>query len=266
MSKRKLTADEAVADILLLVDNESDVDDDKFNDDLDKIYDSDDLNPAQQDRSDDEDSSDSDGDVEIDIQKLLGKILTKKRLVSSIDKSLDENCYDRHDFGVAEDLPSEKVLQVFLSPKKKYNTKKIFCTNKKLPNASRQRACDVLPRTPQPLTLLPLASGIDSSNDAFKILFPDQMVQLIVDKINTKIKHIKDNLPAYYNKSDKITFIRPFDQREFHAFISLFYACGHFGQSMHTCKMLFSEAPGYPVFSANMLKHKIFISLFGYIF
>ena len=37
MSKRKLTAEEAVADILRFVDNESDVDDDKFNDDLDKI-------------------------------------------------------------------------------------------------------------------------------------------------------------------------------------------------------------------------------------
>ena len=48
MPKRKLTADEAVADILRFVDNESNVDnDDEFNDDLDKIYDSDDLNAAQ---------------------------------------------------------------------------------------------------------------------------------------------------------------------------------------------------------------------------
>ena len=37
MSKRKLTAEEAVADFLRFVDNERDVDDDKFNDDLDKI-------------------------------------------------------------------------------------------------------------------------------------------------------------------------------------------------------------------------------------
>ena len=38
MSKRKLTADEAVADILPFLDNESDFDDDGFNDDLDKIW------------------------------------------------------------------------------------------------------------------------------------------------------------------------------------------------------------------------------------
>ena len=48
MPKRKLTADESVADILRFVDNESNVDnDDEFNDDFDKIYDSDDLNAAQ---------------------------------------------------------------------------------------------------------------------------------------------------------------------------------------------------------------------------
>ena len=180
MSKRKLTADEAVADILRFVDNKSDVDNDEFNYDLDKIYDSDDLNAAQEDSSYDEDLCGSDGDVEIDIQRPPQKILTKKRLVSSIDNSLDENCYDPHDFGVAEDLAREKVLGAFLGPKKNPNTKNIFWANKKPPYAGRQRACDVLPRTTQPSTLLPFASGIDSMSDAFQILFPDQMVQLII--------------------------------------------------------------------------------------
>ena len=109
MSKRKVAADEAVVDILRFLDNESDIDDDKFNYVLDTIYDSDDLNAAEEDSSHDKYSSDSDRLVEIDIQKLLGKILTKKRLVNSIFKSLGENCYDPHDFGVAEDLASEKV-------------------------------------------------------------------------------------------------------------------------------------------------------------
>ena len=177
--------------------NESIVDDDEFNDNLGKIYNIDDLHAAQQDSSDDEDSSGSDGDVEFDIQRPPRKILTKKWLVNSVDKSLDEHYYDPHDFGVAEDLASEKVLEAFLGPKKNRNIKKIFWTNKKPPNGGRQRACDVLPRTTQPSTLLPVASGIDSINDAFQILFPDQMVQLIVDKTNTKIQHVKDNLPAY---------------------------------------------------------------------
>ena len=65
MPKRKLTADEAVADTLQFVDNESEVDDDEFNGDLDKIYNSDDLNAVQQDSSDDENSSGSDGYIEL---------------------------------------------------------------------------------------------------------------------------------------------------------------------------------------------------------
>ena len=92
------------------MDNESDVEDDEFNDNLDKNYDSDDPNAAQRDSSDDEDSSDSDGDVQIDIQRPFRKILTKKQSLD--DKSLDENCYDPHDFGVAEDLAREKFFFV----------------------------------------------------------------------------------------------------------------------------------------------------------
>ena len=46
-------------------------------------------------------------DAEIDIQRPAQNILAKKWLINSIDKSLDENCYDRHDFGVAEDVSSE---------------------------------------------------------------------------------------------------------------------------------------------------------------
>ena len=46
-------------------------------------------------------------DAEIGIQRPAQNILAKKWLINSIDKSLDENCYDPHDFGVAEDLSSE---------------------------------------------------------------------------------------------------------------------------------------------------------------
>ena len=130
------------------MDNESDVEDDEFNEDLDKMYDDEDLNAAQQDSFNDEDSCDSVGDLEIDIQKPHGKILTRKRLVKSIHKSLDKSCYDPHDFGNADDLASEKVLEAFLGPKKNLNTNKIFRANKRPPNDGCQRACDVLPHTP----------------------------------------------------------------------------------------------------------------------
>ena len=46
-------------------------------------------------------------DAEICIQRPAQNILAKKWLINSIYKSLDENCYDPHDFGVVEDLSSE---------------------------------------------------------------------------------------------------------------------------------------------------------------
>ena len=46
-------------------------------------------------------------DAEIGIQRPAQNILAKKWLINSIYKSLDENCYDPHDFGVVEDLSSE---------------------------------------------------------------------------------------------------------------------------------------------------------------
>lgn len=179
-------------------------------------------------------------------------ILTKTRLVNSINKSLN----------ILMILLSLKILQkaseAFLGPKKNPNTKKIFWTNKKPPNADRKRACDVLASTPQPSTLLPFASGIDSLNDTSQISFPDQMVQLFVDKTNTKIQHIKNNLPTYYSKSDKNTVIQPLDQREFHAFIGLLYARGLLvfldNQCIRTIHifLIFSEIAGHPLFSATM--------------
>ena len=195
MSKRKLTADDGDAA-----------------DDLNEIYDDGDINVAQE-ESDDGNSSDrDDGDPEDSSQRPPRKILTYKRLVNSIDKSLDENCYDPHDFAVVENPKNETVLTGFSGSKKNPKTKKIFWTNKKPQNAGRQRACDILPRSPKPSTLLSL--GIDTIVDAFHMLFPDEMVQLIVSNTNAKIQHIKDNLLPYYNRSDKNTFIRSLDQHE----------------------------------------------------
>ena len=82
------------------------------------------------------------------------------------------------------------------------------------------------------------------------------MGQLIIDKTNIKTQHVKYILLADYNKSDKNTFIQPLDQRQFYAFIGLFYTHGLLGQSMHTYKMDFSETAGDSVFSATMWKHR----------
>ena len=61
------------------------------------------------------------------------------------------------------------------------------------------------------------------------------MVQLIADKTNTKIQHVKDNLSGCYKTSGKNTFIHSHDQCKLCAFIGfLLYTSGLLAQPMHT--------------------------------
>lgn len=258
MSKRKLTAEEAIEDILRFVENPTD--DVEINDDdyIDELY-GDEMNTSVVENDDesaanDSDADDSDSDSDNDIERPPPKLLTRKRLVNSIDKSLDETCYEKHNFGMVEDKDKATVLTGYLGPKKKPTTRKIFWTNAMPNTVGQHRSCDVLPRAPNPLTLLPIASDIDSITDAFHVLFPIEMVELIVKHTNTKIQHVLDNLPDHRLRS--CTYIRLLTHCELYAFIGLLYARGLLGQSMHATSILFSETAGHPIFGATMSRHR----------
>ena len=151
MSKRKLTSEEAVANILRFV--EADDDNNYFEsdcenelslagDDLDEIYDDndDDRNPADEDSGNDdedeaEDKSSSAGD-QFQPKPQPGnrqprKMLTYNRLVNLIDKSLDPSCFDPHDFGTVDNDEHETVLTGYLGSKKNPVTETILWPNKK---------------------------------------------------------------------------------------------------------------------------------------
>ena len=130
MSKRKLTADEVIQDILRFVEN--DRNEDEFVDDLDEVYDDDDINAAIDSDDGESSSSDTDGNEN---ERPPRKILTAKRLVNSIDKSLDETCYDKHNFGMVENDDEAVILTGYLGPKKNPKTEKVFWTNS-MPNNS----------------------------------------------------------------------------------------------------------------------------------
>ena len=77
-------------------------------------------------------------------------------MVNSIDKSLDENLYDFHNFGLVheEGDKNKKELTAFLGPKSDRNTKKITWTNK-IPDSvldGRQRAADIPTPNPRPMS------------------------------------------------------------------------------------------------------------------
>ena len=118
----------------------------------------------------------------------------------------------------------------------------------------QHRSCDTLPRAPNPLILLPIASDIDSITDAFHVLFPIEMVELIVKHTNTKIQHVLNNLPEHRLRS--CFYIRLLTHCEIYAFIGLLYARGLLTQSLHENSILFSETTGHPIFGATMSRHR----------
>ena len=249
MSKRKLTADEAIQDILRFLEN--DRNEDEFVDDLDEVYD--DIHAAIDSDDGESSSSDTDGNEN---ERPPRKMLTAKRLVNSIDKSLDETCYDKHNFGMVENDDEAVILTGYLGPKKNPKTEKVLWTNSMPNNSGRQKSYDILPRAPAPATLLPHAAGIESVSDAFHVLFPVDMVELIVKHTNSRIQHVQDSLPEYYARTNKNTYIRPLTYREIYGFIGLLYARGLLGQSVHASKILFSETAGHAIFSGTMSKHR----------
>ena len=134
-------------------------------------------------------------------------MLTYNRLVNLINKSLDPNCFDPHEFSTVDDEEHETVLTGYLGPKKNPGTETILWSNKKPERVGRQRSCDILPRSPQPSTLLPPGSGIESIRDVFHVLFTDEMTDLLINNTNDKIRHIKE--------SNKNTYARLLTKKSF---------------------------------------------------
>ena len=221
MPKRKLTSEEAVAVIPRFVEAnvannyfESDCEDELglVRDDLDEIYDDDDRTATDEDSGDDDEDEveykSSSDDDQPQPQPQPGnqpprKMLTYNRLVNSIDKSLDPNCFDPNDFGTIDDEEHETVLTDYLVPMKNPATETILWSNNKPERVGQQRRCDVLPRSPQPSTLLLPVSGTENIRDAFYFLFTDEMTELVINNTNDKIRQIKENLQPHFVESNK---------------------------------------------------------------
>ena len=227
ISKRKLTSEEAVTNILWFVeadDNnnyfESDCEDELVlaGDDLDEIYDdhrnADDDDSGDDDEDEVEDKSSSDDDQPQPGNQLPRKMLTYNCLVNSIDKLLDPNYFDLHDFSV-DDEEHETILTGYLGTKKNPATETILWSKKKLERVSQQRSYNILPQS---------SSGIDSIRDTFHVMFTYEMTELVINNTNDKIRHIKENLPLHFVESNKNTYVWLLDQEEFCAFIGLLYA------------------------------------------
>ena len=188
MPKRKstkLSNEEAIVDILNWIEEDNEDDDMPFvenNDDDDSCSD---LHESYIVQSDDED---------VEVRRPSRKLLTKNRLVHDIDSSLNEESYD--DIHFINGKGQWETLTGYLGPKTNKNTKTVTWTSD-FPTQGSQRACDIINIGDNLGTLLGAARNIDTIEDAFNLLFDDQMLDLLVIETNDFIERKLQTLQSF---------------------------------------------------------------------
>ena len=113
------------------------------------------------------------------------KILTSSRLVHSIDSALDPDNFDEITY-----LNKDGCWETFvgyLGPKSNKATKKIFWSSDVPSCSGRQRQCDIIPGGKNSI-LLGRVKRIETTEDAFDLLFDEEMFSLTESKTNEKIR------------------------------------------------------------------------------
>ena len=120
--------------------------------------------------------------------------------------------------------------------------------------SGQQRQCDIIPGGKHSI-LLGRAKHIERIDDAFDLLFDEEIFSLIESKTNENIKKITETLTKHTEhlfESSKYPWIKPKNIFELCALIVLLHFRGLFGINYHGLNILFSDKAGPPVFSATM--------------
>ena len=220
MSKRKVQTvsyDDAVADILNWVENPDN--DENFELETNRFSnDSDDSNEERE-----KIQSEQEEEIEEPHVSCHRKILTSSRLVHSTDSSLDPDDYDEITY-----LNKDRCWETFvgyLGPKSNKAAEKIFWSSD-LPSCSGwQRQCDIIPGGKYSI-LLGRAKHIETIEDAFDLLFDEEMFSLIESKTNEKIRKRTETLTKHkehLSESSKYPWIKTTNIFELRALIGLLY-------------------------------------------
>lgn len=230
--RRLLTAEEAFAVLERQLEEEQD-------DDFDELVTEEEF--AQADIILENDNADEEADILVPNKKLL----TKKRIVNSIDKCLDPTNFEP--ITVLPNAP-QCTYTANAEPGNKKNVAKIFWTTKPPAITGRQRQCDIITQ----------AAGlrrdivIDSAKSIFDLFFTPEMVQTVVDYTNVRVAKRAVNVVI----SDKDSHFGPTDSIEIHALFGLMYFRGLLGLSNHRYTILFAEKTGHPIFSGTMSRNR----------
>ena len=221
--------------------------------------------------SDDSDDSDEERDnIESEQEEKIEephvsrhrKILTSGRLVHSIDPALDP--YNYHEITYLNKYGCWEIFVGYLGPKSNKATEKILWSSDVPSCSGRQRQCEIIPGGKYSI-LLERAKHIETIQDAFDLLFDEEMLSLIESKTNEKIIMRTETFKKYKEhlfESSKYPSIKQTNIFELRALIGLLYFLGLFGMNRHSSNILFSDKGGPPVFSGTMScnRMKFFLS------
>lgn len=179
------------------------------------------------------------------------KVLTPKRLVNCLDKSLDETCYKK--LNAPTDVEDHECIMTKAT--KKVPAKVLSWTNQRPGAAGRQGAENIL-RTRG--STIDRAKDADTPIKAWQVFMTDAMVDLILENTNRKIesKLARMNLTEIDRKNR--CHLKTTTKEEMLAFIGILYVRGLLGLNHHNYKLLFEGSIGHPVFGATMSCNRFF--------
>lgn len=170
-----------------------------------------------------------------------------RKTIFNLETALDESNYD--DITISEG----KTFKVVTSKKtSRSEEQSVNWTSTKPVATGRQSAADIITTRPGPRGR---ARGIQDPEQAWRLFFSDEMIDLVVRHTNKKIDETRKSLQAE-TLSKKGPTYSPTTTEEVTAFLGLMYTRGLLGQNLHSAQRVFHEKTGHPVFSATMAQSR----------
>ena len=170
---------------------------------------------------------------------------TFHRFVRDIESAINEQSYD--DLHYVNRQGNRDTLTGYLGPKSSKNTETIHWRSN--PNLrGRQRSWDIINIDDIPGSVDGLARDIETIENAFDLLFDDEMFTLMVTQTNMNIEDKIRKLQIF--ESSKYTYLKTTDAFEIRAFIGFIYLCGLYKLNHHDLDILFSDKAGPLIFGA----------------
>ena len=168
------------------------------------------------------------------------KLLTRNKIINSLEKSLDHNNYN------LISLPNEEIFHKVILDKgnKNRNEASITWTNKKPVNTGRQSSENIVKTRGG---VLGSAKNAMTPIECCNIFISADIINKIVNYTNKRIEMMPN-----IGSSTKPAEQRTTNIKEMNAFIGLMYARGLLNRNFHDISKLYEKVTGNPYFVATM--------------